>query len=142
MGLYDTPDRHSFSLDSAPDIHMGSFSADPHHESLGKGLKLEETWQPPAEEEEDDDNEEEEADSCSDEEDKEQEVEDPSPVRAREQLWQGDAMGAKVYDNVGRQAYGDMSDRSFFFDADEACLEGQVMQSSLQAGVLQDYMWV
>ncbi|MCJ1386548.1 hypothetical protein MMC17_009674 [Xylographa soralifera] len=143
MGLYDTPDRNSFSLDSATDSHVGSFIADPHHESLGKGLKLEETWQPPAEEEEDD----EDAESSDEEEEKEHEVEEPSPVGAREQAWQVDVMGPKVQD-AGQQSYGDLSNQSFFFDGDDtyfdggAYAQGQALQSNLQGVALKDYMWV
>ncbi|MCJ1418854.1 hypothetical protein MMC32_005205 [Xylographa parallela] len=145
MGLYDHPDRNSFSLDSATESHVGSFIADPHHESLGKGLKLEETWQPPAEEEEEEDDEEE-AES-SDDEEKEPEVEEPSPVGVGEQVWQVDMMGGKAQDG-GQPSYGDMSNQSFFFDGDDAYFEGgayaqgQAMPSNLQGVALKDYMWV
>ncbi|MCJ1284051.1 hypothetical protein MMC26_003382 [Xylographa opegraphella] len=140
MGLYDTPDRNSFSPDSATDSHGGSFIADPHHESLGKGLKLEETWEPPAEEEEDDEDAES-TDEEEKEEEEEQEVEEPSPVGAPEQLWQAEAVGAKVHD-VGQRGYGDLSNQSFFFDGDDTAFDGPAMQSSLQGVALQDYMWV
>ncbi|MCJ1401015.1 hypothetical protein MMC11_004227 [Xylographa trunciseda] len=142
MGLYDTPDRNSFSLDSATESHGDSFIANPHHESLGKGLKLEETWQPPAEEEEDD---EEEGESSDGEE--EQPVVETSPVRTHEQAWQADMMGAKVQD-VGQPSYGDLSNQSFFFDGDDAYFDGSAyahgdaMQSNLQGVALKDYMWV
>ncbi|MCJ1393553.1 hypothetical protein MMC18_006428 [Xylographa bjoerkii] len=138
MGLYDTPDRDSFSLDSATESHVGSFIADPHHESLGKGLKLEETWQPPSEEEED-----EEVESSDGE---EQQVEETSPVGAGEQVWQMDMMGRKVQD-AGQPSYGDMSNQSFFFDGDDAYFEGSAyaqggaMQSNLHGVALKDYMW-
>ena len=149
MGLYDSPDRHSFSLDSAPDSHGGGdgscCAADPQHEALGKGLKLEETWQPPAEEEEEEEEEddgEDDGDDSSDEEEKEQEGEESLPVGARDQLWQQvEGMAGKAQD-PGRAGYGDMSDRSFFFDGDEAGFDGQVLQESLQGVALQDYMWV
>jgi len=147
MGLYDTPDRDSFSLDSATESHGASFIANPHHESLGKGLKLEETWQPPAEEEEDDEEEEEEEEAESSDGEEEQQVEETVPVGTSEQIWQADIIGAKLQD-VGQPSYGDMSNQSFFFDGDDTYFEGSayaqgdVMQSNLQGVALKNYMWV
>ena len=141
MGLYDHPDRNSFSLDSVTESHVDSFVAHPHHESVGKGLKLEETWQPPAEEEED-----EEAESSDEE---EQQVEDTSPVVAGKQVWQVDIMEDKMHE-AEQPSYGDMSNQSFFFDGDDTYFDGsayaqsEVTQSNLRGvhGVaLKDYMW-
>lgn len=53
MGLYDGPDRNSWTLDNFMD---GENTTRPI--SLGKGLKLEETWEPPEEEDKTDDEEE------------------------------------------------------------------------------------
>jgi len=60
MGLYDTPER-----DSAVDFHrstvfslLGSSATQP--EKTGKGLKLEDAWEPPASDDEDEDEDEEE----------------------------------------------------------------------------------
>ena len=52
MGLYDTPERDSFSLDSATESFVGSLG-ERGNAGVGKGLVLEERWQLPTEEEED-----------------------------------------------------------------------------------------
>ena len=56
MGLYDGPDRHSWSLESMLDGPTNLF-APGRPESMGKGLKLEEKWEPPEEEEDETDSE-------------------------------------------------------------------------------------
>lgn len=55
MGLYDGPDRYSWTLDNYMDTETTTRPL-----SLGKGLKLEETWEPPEEEDKTDDEEEDE----------------------------------------------------------------------------------
>lgn len=91
LGLYDAPE---------PSLTWGAPS-----EGTGKGLKLEETWQPPEEEEEDDDDD----DASS-----EASVEEPSPPLP------------PVHDQVQHmpvhvkaQTPGSMEGQSFFFDEDE-----------------------
>ena len=144
MGLYDTPDRTSFALDSLADSHRGSFAVHPHHESVGKGLKLEETWQPPEEEEDD-------------EEEEEKEESKPSNDTIGEELpqwsngaqkWQGDLMRGKALDTL-HATYGDLSDQSFFFDNNDDCYDGgtveqqiPIMSSYIPGPMLKDYMWV
>ncbi|KAL8743716.1 MAG: hypothetical protein Q9190_003963 [Brigantiaea leucoxantha] len=107
MGLYDGPDRDCLSkLDSSPE-QLGLLLAEPQ----GKGLKLEETWQPPKntgaeaeeeEEEEEDDDDEEEGYSTD-------EAEDdlpPAPAAAETQP-------------TFIPTYADLSNQSFYFDGDD-----------------------
>ena len=61
MGLYDGPDRNSWSLESMLEGPTNLF-APGRPDSMGKGLKLEETWEPPEEEDETDSEEQEEED--------------------------------------------------------------------------------
>lgn len=95
MGLYDAPD---------PTSSWGGLV-----EATGKGLKLEETWQPP---EEDEDEEEDDDDASS-----EGSMEEPSPplpaVDAQSQQLQ-------LPVHVKAQTPGSMEGQSFFFDDDEA----------------------
>ena len=100
MGLYNNPDD---DLWSELDHDTGSFLchlANPHRESTGKGLKLEETWEPPKAQDgaEDDDA------SSSDE----AEEELPTMLTTMEQV------PAASY-----PPYGDLSNQSFFFDSDD-----------------------
>ena len=105
MGLYD--DRESSSM-SLLDI---AASQDSNRDSMGKGLKLEETWQPP-----NDDDEEEEDEGYSTEEADEAE-EAPQPVIP--------SAPAEVQPAC-YPAYRDMSNQSFFFnDDDEYIYEDQ-----------------
>ncbi|MCJ1247359.1 hypothetical protein MMC30_004573 [Trapelia coarctata] len=140
MGLYDTPDRTSFSLDSLADSRTGRPGAYPHHESLGKGLKLEETWQPPEDEEdeEEEDEEEEEESRPSDNPSRE----DPPRVIAGPQI---DLVGNKALE-APYAAYGDLSNQSFLFDNNDDCYDGgafgqQVpsVTSNIPGLVLKDY---
>lgn len=103
MGLYDAPDDDMWS---ELDHDHGSFLyhlANPHRESTGKGLKLEETWEPPKAQDgaEDDDA------YSSDE--------------AEEELPMAPTMGQTM--GHGQPAfcapYGDLSNQSFFFDNDD-----------------------
>ncbi|KAF2681541.1 hypothetical protein K458DRAFT_243789, partial [Lentithecium fluviatile CBS 122367] len=101
MGLYDIPDL-SLEWDSA------------QVEPTGKGLKLEETWQPPEEDdnEEDDDDEEEGNGDDSSSEDGEDELPMPPPAKqAAEQLQ------APV--NMKPQTPSSMEGQSFFFEEDD-----------------------
>lgn len=96
MGLYDLPEP-SLTWDS------------PVVEATGKGLKLEETWQPP----EDDDDEEEadqEADDASSD-DGEEELPPPLAKQEPEQL--------QVPVNIKPQTPSSMEGQSFFFDEDD-----------------------
>lgn len=71
LGLYDTPDVPK-SLSTAPQFDdyralvmsqlLGPAFRKPELESMGKGLKLEETWNPPASDDEDDDEDDDEQD--------------------------------------------------------------------------------
>lgn len=71
LGLYDTPELPK-SLPSAPQFDdyralvmsqlLGSAYKRPELESMGKGLKLEETWNPPPSDDEDDEEDEDELD--------------------------------------------------------------------------------
>jgi hypothetical protein len=99
LGLYDLPEP--------------SMSWDGSEQATGKGLKLEETWQPPENEEEEDDEEDEEdaADDASS-----VVSEEPSPplssVNDRAQQLQ-------LPVHVKTQTPGSMDGQSFFFDDDE-----------------------
>jgi hypothetical protein len=118
MGLYDKPDRNSFSLDSLAGSNGGSFGAHPHHEPLGKGLKLEEMWQPPEEEEEEEEEVEEE--SCLSDDPK---LEEPPPVSAGAHFWQGDLMSEKALE-ASHATSGNLSEQSFFFDSNDDYYDG------------------
>lgn len=92
MGLYDLPDS---SLDWTS----------PLGEATGKGLKLEETWQPPEDEDEDEEDEDEDDDASSD--DGEDELPPPpAPMPA--------VNCAKT------QGPGNLEGQSFFFDEDDS----------------------
>lgn len=98
LGLYDAPE---------PSLSWGALT-----EGTGKGLKLEETWQPPEEEEE----EEEEEDGQDDDDDASSEasVEEPSPPlpAVHEQL-------QHMTVHVKSQTPNSMDGQSFFFDDDD-----------------------
>ncbi|PQE30126.1 cell morphogenesis Las1 protein [Rutstroemia sp. NJR-2017a WRK4] len=79
MGLYDTPDNSKTSLaDPQLDNYriMSQLLGSTYRrtESVGKGLKLEETWQPPTAKEDEDDDEEEDGEAEEEEEDEEESV--------------------------------------------------------------------
>ena len=141
MGLYDHPDRNSFSLDSLTESHAGSLGAHPHHESLGKGLKLEETWRPPEEVEEDEEDDED-AESSEGE---DHAVDEIPPIDDGAQAWQ--VGGGKVQDTL-QPMYTDLSNQSFFFDGDDGYFDGgtfaqqiPAMTSNIHDVALQGYMW-
>ena len=94
LGLYDTPD---------PCSSWGGFT-----EATGKGLKLEETWQPP-EIDEDDEDEDEDVDDAS----SEASVEEPSPPLPQQ------APQLQMPVQVKAQTPGNMEGQSFFFDEEE-----------------------
>ncbi|KAI4696064.1 uncharacterized protein J4E88_000236 [Alternaria novae-zelandiae] len=91
LGLYDAPE---------PSLSWGALN----NEGTGKGLKLEETWQPPEADEE----EEEDDDASS-----EASVEEPSPPLPAQQ-----AQHLPVH--VKAQTPNNMEGQSFFFDEDES----------------------
>lgn len=124
MGLYDGPGRKELStLNSSPD-HIDQLFTVPQ----GKGLKLEETWQPPNE---NTDEVEEEGSS----EDEAEEVPPPAPTQV-------DVQSTYI------PAYGDLSNQSFFFDGDDPyydCMpfdQGfQVCQPKASDPSFQNFMW-
>jgi hypothetical protein len=96
LGLYDGPDTSA---------NWGLLQGEP----TGKGLKLEETWQPP--EEDDEDAEEDDGDDASSE-DGEEEMSPPSPAQeARAPL--------QVPINMKPQTPSSMEGQSFFFEEDD-----------------------
>lgn len=102
MGLYDSPEK-----DISSNLGYGFTTSNqflgPNRPSMGKGLKLEETWHPPKEQDEvEDDGEEEEAYSTD-------EGEDDLPV----------APVAEEAQEAFYPTYGDLSNQSFFFENDE-----------------------
>ena len=105
IGLYD---------DKVPDFISGT-SVDPNRDSLGKGLKLEETWQPPKDDDEDDD------DEDDDEEggystDEAEEIEEYPPIMASAHQHAQTAL---------YPPYGDLSNQSFFFSNDDDPYAGE-----------------
>jgi len=93
LGLYDMPESSSWT----------GFA-----EATGKGLKLEETWQPPEEDEDEED-----ADDAS----SEASVEEPSPpLPAVDEQTQR----LQLPVHVKAQTPGSLEGQSFFFDDDEA----------------------
>ena len=99
MGLYDNEDKDFMSsLNSA-------LSDDPKRDSMGKGLKLEETWEPPKGDDDNDDDEPEEGYS-SDEVD---EVDEIPPIQNSTQA----SVQTAFY-----PPYSDLSNQSFFFSED------------------------
>lgn len=96
IGLYD---------DKVPDSMPGA-SADPNRDSMGKGLKLEETFQPPKDD--DDENDDDDEGSCST--DDAEEIDDELPIMTSAPQ---DAQTA-LY-----PPYGDLSNQSFFFSNDD-----------------------
>lgn len=135
MGLYDTPSKDSFALDSVMGSHLGGM-ANSHSqpESTGKGLKLEETWQPP----EDEDGSEAGGEGTD---------EESSPVGQADKKGAAGPKHAGVQD-VSFSTYGDLSNQSFFFDNDEVYLDGTGFNSAmpavapnLQGYGLPDFSW-
>lgn len=124
MGLYDYPDQASIS---SRDL-LARFSE--QRESMGKGLKLEETWQPPKdmeeeEEAEEEDGEEEEEEAYSTDEADEDVLPIVTPTSDAE------TQGAFY------PTYGDLSNQTFFFDDDPYanCIAFQAIQECRQPKV-------
>ncbi len=120
LGLYDTPD---------PTSTWGGFS-----EGTGKGLKLEETWQPPEDDEDEDD--EEDVDDAS----SEASVDEPSPPLPQQAHLQMPVQ-------VKAQTPGNMEGQSFFFDEEDSAPKEWWFHQLKQASVpVQDagmgYDWV
>lgn len=111
MGLYDSPDKDQISsLVFGDDFGCPQRCSTLHgrQESGGKGLKLEETWQPPmGEEDEAEDEVEDEAD------------EDYSTDEAEEEPFSGPNLIAAGQQQAALLPYGDLSNRTFFFDDEE-----------------------
>lgn len=124
MGLYDGPGRKELlTLNSSPD-HIDLLFTPPQ----GKGLKLEETWQPP-----NDDGDEVEEEGSS--EDEGEEI--PPPASSQTDL-----------QSTFIPAYGDLSNQSFFFDSDDPYPDYLPLDQGFQAcqpkatdPSLQNFMW-
>jgi len=101
MGLYDNTDRDVLSSLNVGHGQGPNHSANLQRESMGKGLQLEETWQPPKEDEGDDEDEEE-ASSAD-------EAEEYVPVSFAQ-----DDTQPSFY-----PTYNDLSNQTFFFDNDD-----------------------
>ncbi|KAK4690567.1 hypothetical protein P7C71_g6249, partial [Lecanoromycetidae sp. Uapishka_2] len=97
IGLYDNDASDLSALTSA----VGS---DPNRDSLGKGLKLEETWQPPNDEDEED----EEGYST----DEGEEMDEVPPVLPT-------STASEIQTSFYPPTYGDLSNQSFFFNEDD-----------------------
>lgn len=144
MGLYDDiPDRGSFSLESAFDGHFGDVISHAQLERTGKGLKLEETWQPP--EDEDDEGEE------DDEDEDEDELEEVKSEKASEAVKQEAPTSSEPTTTQGNPptTYGDLSNQSFFFDSDDSYFDNigfanvmPAMPPSLGTVGMRDINWV
>ena len=136
MGLYDNPSKESFALDAVMGGHLGGLTNyHPQPESTGKGLKLEETWQPPEDEE---------GSEAGDEEvDKE-----TCPVVPADNKVPTGFKDVGV-EGVPFSTYRDLSNQSFFFDSDEVYLDGTgfnstipTMAPNLHGYALPDFGWV
>ena len=103
IGLYD---------DKVPNFMPGTTSGDPNRDSIGKGLKLEETWEPPKDDEENDDDDEEGSYSTDEAEEIE---EDPAIMTTATQHAQ----------TAFYPPYGDLSQQSFFFSNDDDMYSGE-----------------
>ena len=101
IGLYD---------DKLPDGISGT-SGDPSRGSMGKGLKLEETWQPPKD---DDENDEDDEGSYST--DEAEEIEEDPPIMAS---------APQHSQTAFYPSYGDLSNQSFFFSNDDDPYTGE-----------------
>ena len=105
IGLYD---------DKVPDFMSGT-SGDPNRDSTGKGLKLEETWQPPKDEDENDEDDEEGSYST----DEAEEMEEDLPLMAT---------ATQEAQTAFYPPYGDLSQQSFFFANDDDPYTGEDAQ--------------
>lgn len=128
MGLYDSPEKDVLSnLD-----YNHTSASNPHRESTGKGLKLEETWEPPKDlDDVEDDGEEEESYSTD-------EAEEDLPVAP---------MAPEVQTGF-YPAYGDLSNQTFFFDNDDqysSCIafdqQIQICQPKGSDAASENFLW-
>ena len=103
IGLYD---------DKIPDS-VSVIDGDPNRDSMGKGLKLEETWQPPKDEGENDDDDDEESSYSTDE---AEEIEEDPPIMAS---------ATQHAPTAFYPHYGDLSNQSFFFSNDDDPYTGE-----------------
>ena len=132
MGLYNDPDRISSLFDGST-RDSGTFLLETFGSTRGKGLKLEEMWEPPEETEgsEDDQDEEAEGDEADEEEEKEghESGEEDTTVQSTRQA--GSNFQEKAIFAPSQQ---DLSNRSFF-DGEEGHLNagGSVQQQLLSA---------
>lgn len=107
IGLYD---------DKTPDFASDT-SGDPNRDSMGKGLKLEETWQPSKDDDEnDDEDEDEDEDEGSYSTDEAEEIEEDSSTMAPAPHHAPTAF---------YPTYGDLSNQSFFFSNDDDPYTGE-----------------
>ncbi|KAL9002564.1 MAG: hypothetical protein Q9188_004510 [Gyalolechia gomerana] len=127
MGLYDGPSRKELSTPDTSVDRLSQLLAAPQ----GKGLKLEETWQPPPNEEVDDDEEEDEGSSVD-------EAEDDLPSAPTQ---------AEMEPNF-YPSYGALSNQSFFFDSDDPYASCRSFNQGMQVcppkaaePSLQNFMW-
>lgn len=125
MGLYDGPGRKELSGLNASPVHISDLLAPPQ----GKGLKLEETWQPPNTN----------SDDAEEENYSTDEAEDDLPP----------APGSADAQSTFIPAYGDLSNQSFFFDTDDSysnCMlfdQGiQLCQPKASDPSNQNFMWL
>ena len=123
MGLYDGPSRRELStLNVSPD--------DIYQQPHGKGLKLEETWQP------------------ANDDGRDAEEEGYSTDEAEEEL----PHAPTSHDDQPAllpATYGDLSNQSFFFDSDDPFTDYmsfdsgvQVCQQKVPDAANQDFMWL
>lgn len=103
IGLYD---------DKVPDCITGT-NGDPSRDSMGKGLKLEETWQPAKEDDENDDDDDDEGSYSTDE---AEEIEEEPPMIAS---------APQHAQTAFYPPYGDLSNQSFFFSNDDDSYAGE-----------------
>ena len=107
MGLYDHPDRTSFSVGSITESYVDSYCVD---SQKGKGLKLEETWEPPEEDKESaDDEDAQEEENASSAEEELSPIAMPTVLKQEEQMY---------------LTYPDLSNQSFFFENDDGYFVG------------------
>ncbi|MCJ1259868.1 hypothetical protein MMC24_007707 [Lignoscripta atroalba] len=117
MGLYDSPDKGTHSMSGIVGTDTFGFLVETHHGSVGKGLKLEETWQPP-EEDKGSDTEEDGDDAYSVE-----EGEEELPVNTTR-----DVIKDGIY-----SGYGDLSNQSFLFDNEDSCFDGMAFDQQMSS---------
>ena len=115
MGLYDNTERDVLSTFDCAQGQDSNHHLTFQRESMGKGLKLEETWQPPKEDEGDDEDEDEASSS--------DEAEEDIPVSFTQDQTQP----------VLYPTYGDLSNQTFFFDNDDPYTNCIAFDQTMQA---------